>query len=179
MAPETIFFSITQPTVLPRSLNMIKFLTACAHVEETAAQIYRTMQQAAVAENQADLKKLWEGMAADEEAHSQQLRLAARLSRERVFDLVEPSQENHPTVLLKRAELMLDYVRSKKLSELEMLHIADELERDFHKIHTTYTLLFQDPSMKKTFEALAKADETHVASLQDRIRRFPKGVATE
>ena len=158
---------------------MFKFLTACAQVEEMAAQIYRTMQQAAVAENQADLKKLWEGLAADEEAHAQQLRLAARLSRERVFDLVEPSQEAHPATLLKRAELMLNYVRSKKLSELEMLHIADELERDFHKIHMSFILLFQDPSMKKMFDALAKADDIHVASLQDRIRRFPKGLATK
>ena len=158
---------------------MVKFLTACAHVEEMAAQIYRTMRQAAVAEKHADLEKLWEGMAEDEEAHSQQLRLAARLSRERVFDLVEPSQAAHPAALLKRTELMLDYVRSKKLSELEMLHIADELERDFQKIHTSYTLLFQDPSMKKTFEALAKADDQHVASLQEVIRRFPKRLATK
>lgn len=153
-------------------METIKFLTTCALVEDKAAQIYRAMAAAARAQNEEELGALWQEMAVDEENHAQQVRLAARLSRQNVFAKLNSEQEQAAFALLERAEALLNYVRANSLSELQMLQIAVELEKKFQKVHTAYTVLFQEVSMKKMFDALARADNTHLAGLKERINKF-------
>ncbi|MHB8709559.1 MAG: ferritin family protein [Desulfuromonadales bacterium] len=152
---------------------MIKFLAACALVEDKAAEIYRAMAATALAEKNQELAALWLQMAADEEDHAQQVRLAARLSREKIFVELKMDREETPFASLERIETLLKEVTSTRLNEPEMLRVAVELESHFHKVHTSYTILFQDPSMKKMFDALARADDKHLAGLKDRIGKFP------
>lgn len=152
---------------------MIKFLAACALVEDKAAEVYRAMADTALAEKNQELAALWLQMAADEEDHAQQVRLAARLSREKIFVELKMDGEETPFALMERIEAILQSVTSTLLSEPEMLQVAVDLERHFHKVHTAYTILFQEPSMKKMFDALARADDKHMAGLRVHIGKAP------
>lgn len=154
---------------------MIKFLVACALVEEKAAQIYQAMGTAAQAANDESLASLWRNMALDEEDHASQLRLAARLSRERVFEKLPTRGHEDPVVLLERADVLLKHIQSTPLSEIDMLRVAVELEKRFIKLHTSYTILFQELSTQKMFEALAKAEDSHLAGLRARIKKVSAG----
>lgn len=148
---------------------MIKFLAACALVEDKAAEVYRTMAAMALADKNETLGALWLEMAGDEEDHAQQVRLAARLVRENAYKQLESAHHEMPGDLLKRADQLLCQVKTGRLSELEMLRIAVELEKHFRKVHTSYTLLFQEPSMRTMFDALARADNQHLGGLKGRI----------
>lgn len=152
---------------------MIKFLAACALVEDKAAEIYRAMANTALAEKNQELAALWLQMAADEEDHAQQVRLAARLSREKIFVELKMDGEETPFALLERIATILKKVTTTRLSEPEMLRVAMDLESHFHKVHTAYTILFQDPSMKKMFDVLARADDKHLAGLKACIESAP------
>lgn len=151
---------------------MVKFLVSCALVEDKAAQIYQALRDAALSAGDEELAGLWQRMASEEESHAQQLRLAARLSREHVFELLQPGDKAHPAALLELAETLLERARSEQLDELGMLQIGDELETGFHSIHTTYTLLFSDPGLKRMFDALARDDNLHLAGLRERISKL-------
>ncbi|NJC87068.1 MAG: hypothetical protein FIB02_00805 [Desulfuromonas sp.] len=153
-------------------METIRFLTTCALVEDKAAEIYRAMAVAARAQNDEELAALWQTMAVDEENHAQQVRLAMRLSREKVFAELKAEEEGAALALLARAEDLLQRVTASSVSEEEMLRVASDLEKRFQKIHTTYTIVFQESSMKKMFDALARADDTHLAGLQARIKKF-------
>jgi len=152
---------------------MVKFLVSCALVEDKAAQVYQSLRDAALATGDEELGGLWQRMAREEESHALQLRLAARLSREHVFELLPPGDKTDPAVLLELAEALLERARSEQLDELGMLQIGDELETGFHSIHTAYTLLFGDPGLKKMFDALARDDNQHLAALRERIGKLP------
>lgn len=149
---------------------MIRFFSACALVEDKAAEIYHTMCAAALAHGNKELGQLWGRMAVDEENHAQQVRLAARLVREKVFAELDAGQREIPFAMLEQVEELLNYVTSNSLGEEEMLRVAKNLEEKFLKIHTTYTVLFNEPSLAKMFDALARADDQHIAGLQERLK---------
>lgn len=150
-------------------VEMIKFLTSCALVEDAAARIYSEMATAASAVNNEELRDIWLEMAKDEEDHAHQLRMAARLSRESVFVGAASIGDIDPGALITRAGSLLDQIVAGQLSDLDMLRLAQQLEGDFNSLHATAALAFKDESMKKMFKALAREDSKHVARLKAKL----------
>lgn len=155
-------------------IETIKFLTACALVEEAAANIYREMSTAARDIKDEELSLIWTEMAKDEEDHAQQLRMAARLSRNDVFDETKCNFVADPAALSAQAASFLEMIVAGQLTELDMLNIASELEKKFCQLHVSCSLAFKEESLKNMFKALARADDKHVAKLNARINAaFP------
>lgn len=150
---------------------MVRFLASCALVEETSGKIYREMATTAQAAKDETLAAVWTAMAADEEDHANQLRMAARLSREDIFERAVGAIPE-PVEMLTRAESLLEQVRGGMLNELQMLEVAVELEGEFQKLHAAYALVFKDESMQKMFNALARAEAKHIEGLFERVRQF-------
>lgn len=155
-------------------METVRFLTACAQVEDKAAEIYRAMADAAQAQNDNELAVLWREMADDEENHAHQVRLAMRLSRQNIFAELKSEEKNTPFTMLEHADALLQRVKASTLDEGGMLKVAVELEKHFQTVHTAYFVLFNDPSMKKMFDALARADDKHLMALRARIGKFRK-----
>jgi rubrerythrin len=149
-------------------VGLIKFLTACALVEESLANIYREMA-AASAMKDRELSAIWMEMARDEEDHAQQLRMAARLTRDNAFDAEASKIDIDPSVLTSRANAFLEQIVSGQLTESDMLRIALELEEEFSRLHATSALAFRDGSLKEMFKAMARAEDKHTASLIARV----------
>ncbi len=149
---------------------MNKFLDLCAQVEETASLIY--LEFASSSQPDKELQSIWQKMARDEQQHAQQLRLAIRLPKNESIQDVLAEDCPEPAELLLRSSEILEDFKEETFSILKMLKAAVELEKDFLKIHATYALTFKTPSLKQTFEALARADQHHTGELNGYIRKF-------
>ena len=110
-------------------------------------------------------------MARDEEAHCQQLSLAARLPTYEAFDGIS-KKSLEPGPLYEQAEMILGKVRNNKLSILEMLKTAVVLEKEFRKIHATYALEFKTTALRSTFDNLARADTEHLRALDTYLKKY-------
>jgi len=148
---------------------MNKFLQLCAEIEDLAAQIYRELERHSAGNER--LEEIMRRMALDEEDHARQLRFALRVSPKDTFEGISENTGD-PYALKLRANQLLQQAKEATLSEYEMLKVAVELENDFHKIHASHSLLFKDPSIKKMFASLARADQLHVAELSQYLRDY-------
>jgi rubrerythrin len=154
---------------------MNKFLQLCADIEDLAAQIYRELERQSAGNER--LEEIMRRMALDEEDHARQLRFALRVSPKDTFEGISESTGD-PHALKLRAKQLLLQAKEATLSEYELLKVAVELENDFHKIHTSSSLLFKDPTMKKMFASLARADQLHVADLHHYLRDYKAGLSS-
>jgi rubrerythrin len=144
-------------------MNAAKTLEQCARIEETVAKIYRRMAQAVGGAE--ELRSLWLEMAAEEDGHLRQIRLAQRLLREEIATASRIS-EGTLEQLANRANSILRGVHSAGVSADDALRVSIKLEQDFLRIHGDRAVDFADESAKQLFANLAKADEEHLARLQ-------------
>lgn len=150
---------------------MQKFLNACAEVEEAIGQIYREYEK--LSQGEEVLEQIWRDMARDEDAHAQQLRLAMRLPVKTAFAGIKEGAPDLDELRRVAAEALVE-ARTGKMKLLEMLKTAVSLENNFRGIHAGCALLFKDPSLQKTFKALARADQEHLAALDAYLKGFKK-----
>lgn len=148
---------------------MKKFLEYCAEVEEVAALIYRELAQKAAGNER--LQEIMRKMAADEEDHARQLRFATRVSTKDAFDGINEKVGN-PYLLKPQADRLLAQVKSGEQSEYDILKTAVELENKFRSIHAGCALLFKEDSFRRLFNALARADQLHMAELDEYIKQY-------
>lgn len=148
---------------------MNRFLQLCAEIEDLAAQIYQELERQSAGNER--LQEIMRRMALDEEDHARQLRFALRVSPKDTFEGVS-ANTGDPYALKLRANQLLQQAKEETFDEYALLKVAVELENDFHKIHASHSLLFKDPTMKKLFESLARADQLHVADLSKYLRDY-------
>ncbi len=148
---------------------MIKFLDKCAQIEHMVSEIY--LEFAGNQENDAVLTSIWKEMSRDEEDHCQQLRLAARLPEKESFSAVN-EECPEPGPLYEQAGTILEQVKQRQFSVLEMLKTAVALEKEFRKIHTSFALIFKTAELRKTFDRLARADAEHLRELDAYLKRY-------
>ncbi len=148
---------------------MVKFLSNCVKLEETAALIYHEF----VKNQNCDdtLVQIWKDMARDEEDHANQLKLALRLPIKDVFSGIK-DQTPDPEELSKIAQALLERAKQPDLSLLDMLKNAVVLEKEFRKVHALYALKFKDPKLASTFERLSRADDEHLEALNIYLKRY-------
>lgn len=148
---------------------MVKFIKECAKIEETAALIYHEFSRNKHCD--AELVKIWQDMARDEEDHALQLKFALRVPLGEAFSGVRNNCPD-PEKLYALASGILQKTRENGCQLLEMLKDAVTLEKEFCKIHATYALEFKEPGLLKTFKALANADAEHLQALQNYLKRY-------
>ncbi len=148
---------------------MFRFLNKCAQIEENTALIYHEFANNKKCD--PDLAAIWLRMARDEENHAQQLKLAIRLLRDDIADLVKDGGVN-PDEMNGLAKSVLGKARNENYELLDMLNDAVVLEDSFRNIHATCALEFKDPSLLATFKRLAQADEVHVEGLNTYLAHY-------
>ena len=144
-------------------MNAAQTLDRCARIEQTVAKIYRRMAEAVRGGD--ELRSLWLEMAAEEEEHLRQIRLAQRLLRE---DTAAAPQISEGTLeqLDNRANSILRGVQRAGVSADDALRVSVKLEQDFLDIHGGRALDFADENARRLFANLARADQEHIARLQ-------------
>ena len=148
---------------------MQKFILKSIEIEDLAQLIYQEFYKNKRCSE--ELLHIWQQMAQDEGDHAQGLRLALRLHNTETFLGIRTDCPN-PEELKGQLEEMLEKAKTAGFSEYEMLRNAVTLENRFRKFHATYALVFKDPGLFKTFNALARADAEHLEGLNSYITKY-------
>lgn len=147
---------------------MKTYLRLCAEIEETVEKVYQVFAQKV--EGGAEMQLLWLQLARDEETHYNQLLMAERLANEKVFTAPQLSEQK-VTRLLEQARQLLEKAQAGPLTPKEALLATIMLEKGFADVHIANATQIADPSLQKTFAALARSDEEHLLTLRNYLER--------
>lgn len=151
---------------------MQAILKVCVDIEERVGDIYRELVNHP--EANAELKEIWQQMAADEDRHAQRIRSTGdRLQMAGVTDC-GLSDEQVRGLLDRAGEILLD-VQEGRLSLEQAIYASVELEDEFLKAHLVFADTGGQPDLQTMFKALAEADREHTARLKGYLERMYDG----
>lgn len=143
-------------------LDQIRFLDMCADLEHKFAELYRHF--ALLHADDIELSFLWNQTAKEEEEHARQFDLASRLKGVGMKCLAFNTNEAMAFILIM-AEQAVQLLASSPSPE-DALKLAIAFEEDMEKFHMSSIVLFEEPSLKKLFDAMRDNDQGHVNMLQ-------------
>ena len=151
----------------------VVFLEACAGLELKMAGLYHYFES--LFADDPGFSTLWQKTAREEENHSQQFQLAVRLKgigMEKVKTDVAQAM-----VSLHKLESYLENVKASRPTLVEALTLAIRLEEQLAVLHMSSIVAFEDPELKRMFEAMMDSDEGHVGMLKDALRELNRSKA--
>jgi len=151
----------TESVKLPA--EQLVFLERCAALELKMAELYQ--YYARLFAGYQPLVQLWEKTAREEENHARQFQLGTRLKgigmRGLVGDLARAQE------YLGKVEDFLADALTRHPTAVDALTQALEMEKRVATLHMSSVVLFDDPELKKLFQALMRFDDGHVACLEE------------
>ncbi|MFA7535516.1 MAG: hypothetical protein WCY68_05460 [Desulfuromonadales bacterium] len=145
---------------------MRQLLLQCVEIEELIGKIYRKLATGPAIDGK--LRGLLEGMAADEDNHGSQLRLASRLLKENIFAGAKIPRERIAESL-NRARGCFQQVQAAPLGSEAAIALAIRLEKEFSEVHAHCAVEFDDPKMAELFRSLAWEDNRHAQEISQYI----------
>jgi rubrerythrin len=156
--------------------RMLKFLTVCAAIEDSAGAIYR--QLAGMLPEDHELRGIWLEMAEDEAEHARQIRLAARLPAREVFSGMKLSL-GRAEELLQRVREMQKELQGGRLAMARALKLSLQLEEEFRQVHVAVAMEFSDESMRRMFQSLSWNDDRHANLLRNYLAKVSDDSAAQ
>lgn len=145
-----------------------KILQLCKEVEMLCYELYLLFADQFKSEPQAHA--LWSKTAAEELNHARQFDVAQRLGKG-----IEYSPNLPLTEVNQAREKLLEILRQCRVSPPSLkvaLEGAIALEEELARFHMNYAVTIGDPSLRKMFESMMKADREHLATLQRAYREL-------
>ena len=145
----------------------------CREIESGCAELYHFYAE--LFQEDKEVMLLWKRMALEEENHSREFDLAAKLMRQKAISSFK--------IELINAEIALIYIRShlNRMKENpptieDALKDAIELEDKMSVFHLECVAEFSAPSFECLFRAIIQADQDHLASLRNAYEEVKRDV---
>lgn len=138
-----------------------RVLQLCSEMEREMAELYRDF--ARLHARDADLARLWQKTASEEDNHASQFRLAQSYEGEIGATVVTSDQAQG---LLNVAREMRRRCRENPPGPENALRIAIELEKRFDEYHASTIGAFRTPQTGRLFQAMRDADRSHSEALE-------------
>ena len=148
---------------------MRKFLTTCAAIEKTIADIYRRFVDTVPCNG--ELKAIWLRMAKEEDQHAMEINFAARLPPEGLFKVKEMTQARVEE-LYDFTKKVLDQARTSTLPAKTAVDYTLKLEEEFLAVHIASAVEFEEKSMSKMFQSIAQSEEEHCRAIREYHSRY-------
>ena len=146
----------------------LRFLDSCRRFELKCGELYHHFERLFAGEEW--FSQLWKKTAREEENHAQQFDLALRL-KGAGMERVKTDVDKAATDLVK-LDAFLDKVLASKPSSQRALELAIRLEEQLAVVHMASIVAFNDPEMKKLFDAMMENDRDHVSALREALNRL-------
>ncbi|MBN2409137.1 MAG: hypothetical protein JXE07_05315 [Candidatus Aminicenantes bacterium] len=150
-------------------MHLTAVLDEAIELEEKICSCYELLSKATEDGASAELKEL----AREEKSHANVLKTG------RVFVIRTPDLFGRETISLSRIRQGLKFItalednlKNRKTGFREGLARLHRLEKKFERVHMNLAVEFKDYSLKKLFEALARADAEHRQRLERLIARL-------
>lgn len=150
---------------------MHDFLRDCHKIETTAGSIYQHLSSEL--SYPQEIRSLFQRLSSEEREHARQIDLALQATPAELDAVARFSGERLNASLLL-VDHVLEMVQSRRLSEIEALRLAVELERKFANVHVHNSLDFGNPQLAKLFTDLGSYDQIHVDQLRECLERWEK-----
>ncbi|PLX95200.1 MAG: hypothetical protein C0621_04250 [Desulfuromonas sp.] len=144
-------------------MSIPKVLASCMKIEQSIGQIYQYL--ADLFAKEAAFHQLFSRLAADEQDHALQIKLAGNLQRETVVTGLH-LDETKVEELLSQVREMVASLRGTPPTAAEALQMALRLEEEFCQTHLLAAADIRDEKLASMFRALARADKDHLGQLQ-------------
>jgi rubrerythrin len=138
------------------------FLDKCAALEGKIAEVYHHLE--AVFADDLPLSRLWHKTATEEENHAQQFHLGVRLKGAGMKN-VNMGLDQGIEYIRKVTDYLDKLLHIQPVAE-EALTWAIKLEEQLAALHMSSIVNFEDPEVKKLFEAMMKSDQEHMSRLE-------------
>lgn len=143
-------------------------LDVCQSVEMACAELYHYFAE--LFKEDRETFRLWLKTALEEENHSRQYALIAKLRSKNVIESIQLELLDAEIALLYVRSL-IDRVKQHPPGQLEALRIAIDLEQKLDGFLVEKVVLFSDPSHERSFKAIDNSDSRHVEALQEAYQR--------
>lgn len=147
------------------SLNEIHILEKCWVIEETCAHIYRHFGK--LFAHDQYVSDLWHKVAAEEDHHADQFRLAACHLGTGMKDVV--AADKKVKSLLGKLEKVHERIRVKPPTLPEAFEMALYIEKSLAEYHIDSILTYADNDLSKLFTKMEQYDQGHLLMLQEAV----------
>jgi len=141
---------------------------ACQALEMSCAELYHYFAE--LYKDDRDSLLLWLKTAMEEENHSRQFALVAKLQNKNIIDCIQ-IELIAVEVSLLYVRALIDRVKNHPPSQKEALRIAIDLEKKLDCFRIENVVVFADDSYDRSFQAISNADFKHLESLQEAYER--------
>lgn len=149
-------------------LDQLHFLDLCALFELKIGDLYTHF--AKLFAEDAELSSLWRKTALEEENHAQQFRMAVRLQGSGIKYV--NTDLSKAVANLRKLQAAVEKYIGMTLSPQDALRLAIKLEDQVAVLHMDTIVVFEDPELKRLFEAMMECDKGHVSMLQNYLDRI-------
>ena len=150
-----------------------KLLEMCEQIELLAGQVYRKL--AALHASDTALAALWTKTAREEDNHAAQFHVSAAMLAGMVDHVRVTSAEAEPAIHQLKA--FLTRCTASPPSAVEALTEMIALEDSLAAFHLDNAAAFVRPEHRNLFQAMMKADRSHVEALRAALARRTGGAA--
>jgi rubrerythrin len=149
-------------------IETINTLHKCAEIEEVLGKMYDMFAEAY--QEHPEISQVFKKTAGEERNHEYQIRLAIKSFCPTIESMALTTEEAD-----KHLSMVRDFLEklNNGIPDIEeALDIALKLEDISTRFHMDAAARFSDPSCAKLFKAMMAADEDHVATLEQTLKKL-------